>query len=167
MKKFNTFLNNFEGYCCVATLAAMSVIVFIQVICRYVIKSSLPWSEEASRYLLVWTTFLGGAYGIRQGAHLGIEAFTLLLPKTVRKILSILVMLASIVLCAVIFKYGVDLVISQLAKGQLSPAMRIPMGYMYAAIPVGMAFFVLRYIQSIYFEIKNFNVKDEKKEVIV
>lgn len=165
MNKLKKFLDNFEGYCCVLTLAAMSIIVFVQVVCRYILQSSLPWSEEVSRYLLVWTTFLGGAYGIRQGAHLGIEAFTLLLPKKAQKILSIIVMLGGIVLCAIIFNYGAFLVSSQLAKGQLSPAMRVPMGYMYAAIPIGMAFFILRYIQSIYDAVKNFH-DDDKKEVI-
>ncbi len=63
----------------------------------------------------------------------------------------------------VICKYGFEIVSTQLAKGQLSPAMRIPMGYMYAAIPVGMIFFIIRYIQDIIEAIKNFN-KDEKKE---
>ena len=74
-------LNNLEGYFCVGSLAVMSVVIFWQVVCRYVLKSSLPWSEELSRYLLVWTSFIGGAYGVRLGAHIGVEAFTLLLPK--------------------------------------------------------------------------------------
>ena len=164
MDKLKKFLDNFEGYCCILTLIAMTIIVFIQVVCRFILKGSLPWSEEASRYLLVWTAFLGGAYGVRQGAHIGVEAFTLLLPKKVQKVLNIIVMLASIVLCAVILKYGFSIVQTQLAKGQLSPAMRIPMGYMYAAIPIGMFFFIVRYIQDIIIEIKNFN-KEEVKEV--
>ena len=42
--------------------------------------------------------------------------------------------------------------------------MRIPMGYMYAAIPVGMVFFIIRHIEEIIVEIKNFNKVEEKKE---
>ena len=152
--KIKSFIDNFEGYCCVVTLSLMSLIVFIQVVCRYILQSSLPWSEEVSRYLLVWTTFLGGAYGVRKGAHIGVEAFTLLLPKKFQKILSIIVMVVSIALCMVILKYGANIVSSLLGKGQLSPAMRISMGYMYAAIPVGMALFILRYIQGIYLAVK-------------
>lgn len=164
MDNLKKFLNNFEGYCCIATLSLMSVVVFIQVVFRFVIKSSLPWSEELSRYLLVWTAFLGGAYGVRQGAHIGVEAFMLLLPKKAQKAMNIFVMVASIVLCAVIFKYGMTIVNTQLSKGQLSPAMRIPMGYMYAAIPIGMVLFIIRFVQEIIDAIKNFN-NDEKKEV--
>lgn len=163
MDGLKKFLNNFEGYVCVVTLLVMSVVIFWQVVCRYVLKSSLPWSEELSRYLLVWTSFIGGAYGVRLGAHIGVEAFTLLLPKKAQKALNIFVMVACLILCAVICKFGFEIVQTQLAKNQLSPAMRIPMGYMYAAIPVGMIFFIIRYIQDIYEAIKNFN-KDDKKE---
>ncbi|MEA5085430.1 MAG: TRAP transporter small permease [Lachnospiraceae bacterium] len=163
--KLKDFLDNFEGYCCILTLAAMSIVVFIQVVFRFVVKASLPWSEELSRYLLVWTAFLGGAYGVRQGAHIGVEAFALLLPKKVQKVLAIFIMIASIALCAVIAKYGFAIVQTQLSKGQLSPAMRIPMGYMYAAIPIGMIFFIIRFVQEIILGIKNFN-EPEVKEVI-
>lgn len=163
--KLKDFLDNFEGYCCILTLALMSIVVFIQVVFRFVVKASLPWSEELSRYLLVWTAFLGGAYGVRQGAHIGVEAFALLLPKKVQKILAIFVMIISIGLCVVICKYGFTIVQTQLSKGQLSPAMRIPMGYMYAAIPIGMIFFIIRFIQDIFISIRDFN-KPEVKEVI-
>lgn len=145
-------------------LMAMSIILFVQVVFRFVLHAALPWSEEASRYLLVWTAFIGGAYGVRRGAHIGIEAFALLLPKTAQKILNIVVLIVSTVVCCVILKYGIDIVSTQLSKGQLSPAMRIPMGYMYAAIPVGMVFFIIRHIEEIIVEIKNFNKIEEKKE---
>mgnify|MGYP005805075551 FL=1 len=163
MDGLKKFLNNFEGYICIGTLAVMSVVVFIQVFFRYVVKGSLPWSEELSRYLLVWTAFMGGAYGVRQGAHIGVEAFMLLFPKKIQKIVAILVKIGGIILCAVICYYGWRIVGTQIEKNQLSPAMRIPMGYMYAAIPIGMIFFIIRYIQDIIDDVKNFN-NDEKKE---
>lgn len=163
MKKF---LDNFEGYVCVVTLLVMSVVVFLQVVCRYVLHSSLPWSEELSRYLLVWTSFIGGAYGVKLGAHIGVEAFALLLPKKAQKALAIIVDVCCLALCVLILTQGVSIVSTQLSKGQLSPAMRIPMGYMYAAIPVGMAFFCIRYVQQILTKVKNFNAPEEKKEVV-
>lgn len=157
--KLKHFLDNFEGYCCVVTLTLMSFVVFIQVVFRFIIKSSLPWSEEMSRYLLVWTAYLGGAYGARRGAHIGVEAFTMLLPKKAQKVINIFIIIVSIILCAVIFKYGLGIVQTQLSGGQLSPAMRIPMGYMYAAIPIGMIFFIIRFVQELIFQLKHF--KDE------
>ena len=87
----------------------------------------------------VYITFFGTAYGIQTGAHLGIEAFTHLLPKGGRKVLAILVQIVSMLVCTLILKLGVDIVMSQMASGQVSPAMRIPMWVIYGAIPMGMA----------------------------
>lgn len=146
MELIKKIIKNLEGYLCVAMLLVMSVVVFIQVIFRFVLKASLPWSEELSRYLLVWVTFLGGAYGVKTGAHLGIEAFKLILPKRTRKIVEIVMLIAGIVICAITLKLGIDIVAVQLKRIQYSPAMRIPMAYAYLAIPVGMGFFIIRYI---------------------
>ena len=65
--------------------------------------------------------FIGGAYGVRLGAHIGVEAFTLLLPKKAQKALNIIVMIACLILCAVICKFGFEIVQTQLSKNQLSP----------------------------------------------
>jgi len=160
-------MDNFEGYCCVVTLSAMSIIVFIQILFRFVFHAALPWSEEVSRYLLVWTTFFGGAYCVRQGAHVGIEAFTLLLPKKARKILAIVVMAGGIALCAVILKYGITLVVSLFARNQLSPAMRIPIAFAYLAIPAGVVLFIVRYIQNIVIAIRDFNKEDKPADELI
>lgn len=145
MKVVKKIADNFEGYCCAVMLAVMSVVVFLQVIFRFVIKASLPWSEELSRYLLVYITYFGCAYGIKTGAHLGVEAFVLILPKTVQKAINVLVQIGGLVVCVLILKFGADIVFSQMQSGQLSPAMRLPMWTIYSAIPIGMAFCVIRY----------------------
>lgn len=149
MKVVKKIADNFEGYCCAVMLAVMSVVVFLQVIFRFVIKASLPWSEEFSRYLLVYITYFGCAYGIKTGAHLGVEAFVLILPKTVQKAINVLVQIGGLVVCVLILKFGADIVFSQMQSGQLSPAMRLPMWTIYSAIPIGMAFCVIRYAVEI------------------
>lgn len=151
------FWDNFEGYVAGIMMMAMSAIVILQVFCRFVLKASLPWSEEVARYLQVWVAFIAGAYGVRRGAHIGIEAFALMLPKKAQKVLTIIVLLVSIFMCAVIAKYGFDIVSTQLQRGQLTPATRIPMGYMYAAIPVGMVFFIIRHVEELIDQIRHFN----------
>ena len=149
MKVVKKIADNFEGYCCAVMLAVMSVVVFLQVIFRFVIKASLPWSEELSRYLLGYITYFGCAYGIKTGAHLGVEAFVLILPKTVQKASNVLVQIGGLVVCVLILKFGADIVFSQMQSGQLSPAMRLPMWTIYSAIPIGMAFCVIRYAVEI------------------
>lgn len=61
-------------------LAAMVVLVFSNVVLRYVFNSGIPTSEELSRWLLVWLTFLGAIVALRQHAHLGVDMLVRVLP---------------------------------------------------------------------------------------
>lgn len=147
-------------------IAVMSVVVFVQVVFRFIVKSSLPWSEELSRYLQVYITFFGTAYGIQTGAHLGIEAFTHLLPKGGRKVLAILVQIVSMLVCTLILKLGVDIVMSQMGFRPGIPRHADSyVGDLRSHSLMGMAFCVIRYIVEIYHSVKNFN-KPEDREVL-
>lgn len=59
---------------CLVAMVAMTIIVFAQVIARYVFHNSFEWAEEISRFLVVWITFGGSAYAFRKGAHIGVTA---------------------------------------------------------------------------------------------
>ena len=77
-------------------LAAMVVLVFTNVVMRYRFNSGIPTSEELSRWLLVWLTFLGAIVALRQHAHLGVDTMVRALPprgKLVCFVLSYLLML--------------------------------------------------------------------------
>ena len=77
-------------------LAAMVVLVFTNVVLRYVFNSGIATSEELSRWLLVWLTFLGAIVALRQHAHLGVDTLVRALPprgKLICFVLSYLLML--------------------------------------------------------------------------
>jgi TRAP-type transport system small permease protein len=61
-------------------LAVMVVLVFGNVVLRYVFNSGITVSEELSRWLLVWLTFLGAIVALRQHAHLGVDTLVRMLP---------------------------------------------------------------------------------------
>ncbi|QND71379.1 TRAP transporter small permease [Tardiphaga robiniae] len=67
-------------------LAAMVVLVFGNVVLRYVFNSGIAISEELSRWLFVWMVFLGAIVGLREHAHLGVDNFVKLLSPMGRKI---------------------------------------------------------------------------------
>src|SRR5215470_5324666 len=80
----------------VLCLAAMVVLVFTNVVLRYLFNSGIPTSEELSRWLLVWLTFLGAIVALKEHAHLGVDALVRALPpvgKRVCFVLSYLLML--------------------------------------------------------------------------
>src|SRR2546421_10556140 len=61
-------------------LTAMVVLVFTNVVLRYLFNSGIATSEELSRWLLVWLTFLGAIVALRQHAHLGVDTVVRALP---------------------------------------------------------------------------------------
>ena len=55
---------------------AMTLIIFLQVISRYIFNSPLVWSEELSRYLFVWISFLAIADAVRTKSHIALSILT-------------------------------------------------------------------------------------------
>ena len=164
MKVLKKLAMNFEAYLCAIAIAVMSVVVFVQVVFRFIVKSSLPGPRSCLGTCRCISHSLAQLMASRL-APIWHRAFTHLLPKGGRKVLAILVQIVSMLVCTLILKLGVDIVMSQMASGQVSPAMRIPMWVIYGAIPMGMAFCVIRYIVEIYHSVKNFN-KPEDREVL-
>ena len=67
-------------------LAIMVVLVFGNVVLRYAFNSGITVSEEISRWLFVWLTFLGAIVALRQHAHLGVDTLVRALPPLGKKI---------------------------------------------------------------------------------
>ena len=85
------FLNeHFEACFIVPLMFLMSIIIFIQVVMRYVFHSSLTWSEELARYLFVWLVYFSVAYTAKRQAHIRIDAAINLYPKALRPWIEIL-----------------------------------------------------------------------------
>ena len=133
LKKTLDRVNFLVEYAVCALLAVMVVVVFLQVVFRFVIRSSLPWSEEMARYLMVWIVFLGASIGIKRKSHIGVDALVSLLPETIRRWTAVLVNGLFCVFFAFMIHYG--RMILRVVGFQLSPAMEISM-----AIPYGAAF---------------------------
>ena len=54
----------------IVLVAVMAVLVIVNVISRYVFGHSFPWVEEATRYMMIWTAFLGAGPTLRVGGHI-------------------------------------------------------------------------------------------------
>ena len=68
-------IDNLEEYFVVATMALMTLLVFVQVIMRYVFSSSLSWSEELARFIFLWVSWVGASYAVKERAHFRVEMF--------------------------------------------------------------------------------------------
>jgi TRAP-type C4-dicarboxylate transport system permease small subunit len=112
----------------------IAALTFYQVIMRYVFNRAPSWSEELVRFLFVWCTFVAAAIGIKEGIHIGIDALVRLLPKSMQRILRILVQGIVMFFGSCMIYYGWKVIV--MTSRQPSPALGLPMSYVYASIPV-------------------------------
>ena len=156
MKKVLHFLNNYlEEVLCVALMSTMTVIIFVQVIMRYVAHNSLSWSEELARYCFIWLIYIGVAYGCKLMKHIKIDAALQLFPKTLTlKILRESEFLV-LMFAAYIVVTGIELTYKQWVFGKVSPALGLPLQYINAAPVVGFGLVIVRQIQNIWYLTNN------------
>ena len=152
MKKI---LQNLDEYVLMSMLSFSTLLIFCQVIMRYVFQQSLSWSEEMARYLYVWQTWIAASYAVKKRRHLRI---TSLVDKAhgVRRIhiellvlvlwlgFSIFLCIRSAMLCEMIYQ-----------QEQIPAAMALPMWIPYLAVPVGTALMSLRLVYEILDNLRN------------
>ncbi len=153
MKKF---LNErLEITICVFLISAMTVLIFIQVFMRYVMQSSLSWSEELARYIFIWLIYVGISYGAQSMRHIKIEAAKNIFPKKLRPYISIVGDVIFLVFAFFIFYVGSELVFKVSKMKQYSPALGVPLYLVYAAPAFGYGLTVFRQVQVIIYRIKH------------
>jgi TRAP-type C4-dicarboxylate transport system permease small subunit len=140
-------LNKIVGIIVGLMLGAMSIIIIMQVLCRFVIDYPLTWSEEAARYLMVYTVFMGASLALRNHKMIAIEIIIESVKPKVRKILRILVALITAVFCFILLFKGVDML--EIVGRQTSAGLGISMDIPYMAIPIGAALMVINSVAVI------------------
>jgi TRAP-type transport system small permease protein len=116
-------------------LMVMVALVFGNVVLRYGFNSSITVSEEVSRWLFVWITFMGAVVALREHAHLGTDALISRLPPLGKKICYALARLAMLYVCYLVFRGAVTQ--TRINMDVLAPSTQLPMAIVHAA---GVAF---------------------------
>lgn len=93
-----------EGFICIL-LISMTLLVFAEVISRFIFNIGFIWMEEATLTCGAWFVLYGMSYGVKVGAHIGVDAFVKILPPKARRITSITALLICLCYC-VMFFYG-------------------------------------------------------------
>lgn len=144
------FLDNFEEYFCVWTMAIMTVLVFIQVVMRYVFSNSLSWSEELARYIFLWLSWIGASYAVKERSHFRVSMFADKIKGEKRRIFEYFVLIVWFIFSFILTWLGTELVLFIHDTGQISAAMEMPMTLPYASVPVGCALMCVRLIVEMY-----------------
>jgi len=147
MKVIKWLDDNLEEKLLSLILWAIVVIMFIQVIARYIFNSSLTWSEEVSRYLFIWLSFIGMSYCVKKGSHMRIDIIEQFFPKLKN---GLMVIGDVCFLGFTLYMIGPGFTVIQSLKnsGQTSPAAGIPMYIVYTVLLVDFFLVVVRLLQK-------------------
>lgn len=167
MKKMLRWLDtNFEGFILGIFLVAITLIIFFQILMRYLFNSALPWPKELSRYCFVCSTLLSLSFCMRHKSMMRVDALVSLLPKTAQNIIECFILLISLALYAVLFIFFLDTVSLSRASGQLSTALQVPMHLIYSWGSFSFALAVLRTVQAAFEHVRGmFQTGKEETEI--
>lgn len=134
LSKFSGFLDTLCGVLIVLMLSLMVIFTMAQIICRMWF-TSLSWSEEATRFLLIWSTFLGASCVYRHSGNIAINIVQDLFNAKIKKFLKITVHFICLVLFLILFYYGILYCSRQVRTAAAIP---IQMKYIYSCLPLSM-----------------------------
>jgi TRAP-type C4-dicarboxylate transport system permease small subunit len=120
-------------YLSVVLFMALVLIVFANVIMRYLFSAPLFWSDEIARYTFIWFCFLGALIALKRKKHYAIDYFVGLLPRSFGVALAFLADLIVIAILVILVKYGYE--VNVLLSFQRSP-LGLPIYYVYFALPL-------------------------------
>lgn len=147
MFKLNQYLTSLEKIIVNTLLLTVTLILFINVILR-LLGLSVQWAEEFARYGIVWVTFIGTSICVYKGAHIGVDAITMILNKKAKEVLSLITIIISIAFIIIFIQQSYLITIRSYEMGQVSSTLEVSMIYIYGAMPVGGVLTLIRLIQE-------------------
>jgi TRAP-type C4-dicarboxylate transport system permease small subunit len=152
IEKTSFRINQLIEYLLFSLGVTMTLVVAVQVFCRYVLNQSLFWSEELARFLLVWLTFLGASCAYYRKVNPGVDFLYSKMPLLLKKISSILTHLASMALFSVMIIYGCKF--AWFVRLQISPALQIPKWIILSIIPISGVILMIHAVTFLFREVK-------------
>ncbi|MEE8281902.1 MAG: TRAP transporter small permease [candidate division NC10 bacterium] len=115
-------------------MGAMTLLIFSEVVLRYIFLSPITWYDEFAGYMLVWVTFLGSVVALHRRRHIGFETVVEALPPIWQRAATLLVYLLIMVFQVVLIVYGWRLTFE--LTGEMAITLPIPIGFVHVVLPV-------------------------------
>ena len=135
MKKLKQMIDKAVEWFSIALVIVMVLLVLWQVIARYLLNSPSSFSEALTRYLFVWLVLITSTYAFGSREHMYISALNDRLRGKTRTVVNILIEVLTILFAACVMVFGGS-IITQMQMVSLDSSLHIPMGVVYAVIPV-------------------------------
>ena len=143
-------MSNSLEICAGAMPVTICIIVFAGVFFRYFLHIGLGWTEELSRYLQVWMTFIGAAIAVKRWSHFQLTIINQWIPASAHAFTSVFSILVVMTLEGILIKNGID--ITRVSWHQTSPIMSWNFGYLYIVVPLSgvlMEIFAARHLIAV------------------
>ncbi|MEL7122259.1 MAG: TRAP transporter small permease [Bacteroidota bacterium] len=153
MKKIYQSINRIIEYFLVGIFGLLVLDVLWQIFSRYVVGRSSSFTEEFARFALIWLAILGTAYLNGQRGHLAIDFWLNKLPEQQKKrrkvVIEVLMLLFALIIMVI---GGGNLVYLTLSLGQKSSVLNVPLGIVYAIVPLSGLLIVFYSLYNIFNE---------------
>lgn len=168
LQMLENIINKFEENFISLLLVSMTLLVFSEVVLRFGFNMGISWSQEVTLYMMAWFVLFGASYGVKVGAHIAVDSFVKIFPKTMRRAMGVLSVSVCIAYC-IIFMIGAWGYLSKLHQISLEMEdLEIQRWMSESIILLGFIFMIFRFIQLLIRIIKGdaegFSHIDEAKE---
>ncbi|HEY9051106.1 MAG TPA: TRAP transporter small permease [Gammaproteobacteria bacterium] len=139
MGSFNRAIDLFEKYSITLAFATATLLLFSNVVLRYLFNTGMTWVLETVQYLFAWVVLIGAAHGVKVGIHLGIDLLIEKLPVSLRKLTILFAVLCCLVFVGIVNYQSFFYIIKIYQWGDLTQDLQIPQWIPYVSIPVGLS----------------------------
>lgn len=146
LQLLNRFIDQFEKYTITIAFAVATLLLFTNVVLRYIFEGGLTWVLEAVQYLFAWVVLVGAAHGVKAGIHLGIDILIVKFPPAWRKAAVLLALICCLAFVVIVDYQSLFYIIKIHGWGDLTQDLKIPQWIPYLAIPVGMSLMLYHFL---------------------
>jgi TRAP-type C4-dicarboxylate transport system permease small subunit len=150
LQKICDWIEELEKKALFLLLTVIVISLFLQVFNRFVLKTSLGWTQEMAIYSLFWMVMIGVSIGIRRQSHLVVDFLILRLPESLRYYYVISVNITMILILLILIYQGVIFTWKDGLR-VISVGIAIKMIYVYVSIPLCSAISILYIVENIIF----------------
>ena len=156
-------ISEVSGYLSAFCILFSSTMIFLQVLLRYFFGYTTVWQMELTIYLLMFTSFVGAAYGLKNDSHVGVDVIVERLPHKAKCILRIITSILGLAVAIIVAWKGWEMWHEATVNGWKSdsawgPPLTIP----YFILPFGMSLVSLQFLVIIYEEVFKFKKRVDK-----
>ena len=139
-------LVGFEQIVITVGFAVATLLLFANVVARYLFDTGFTWVLETVQYMFAWVVLIGAAHGIRAGIHLGIDILTIRFSEPTQRWLGLLALAICLAFSIPVLWLSIEYTYKIWKWGDLTLDLQIPQWIPYLAIPVGMSLMTLHLI---------------------